>query len=105
MRTAPRRSDFSAIPDTVRNSLAFVGVGVFGPRLDDVPTPSLIVTNDWWLFNTSLAALNCPRVPDCPALFALATTPEDTARLRQAYPGRVALRAVQHDGRVDLEPD
>ncbi len=100
-----RRTDFSAIPDTVRNDLAFVGVGVFGARLDAVPTPSLIVTNDWWLFNTSLAALNCPRVPDCAALFALATTPEDTARLRQAYPGRVALRAVQHDGRVDLEPD
>jgi hypothetical protein len=37
-------------------------------------------------------------------LFALATTPEDEERLRQAYPGRVPLLAVVHDGRVDLEP-
>jgi hypothetical protein len=100
-----RRTDFSAIPENVRNSLAFVRSGVFGPRLDNVPTSSLIVTSDWWLFNTSLAALNCPQVPDCPALFALATTPEDVARLRAAYPGRIALRAERHDDRVDLEPD
>jgi hypothetical protein len=44
-------------------------------------------------------------VPDCPALFALATSAEDAARLRSTYPGRIALKAVDHDGRIDLEPD
>jgi hypothetical protein len=100
-----RRADYSALPDARHINLAFVRVGLFGPRLDNVPTPSLIVTGDWWLFNAALVSLNCPRVPDCPALFALATTPEDVAALRSTYPGRIALRAVDHDGRIDLEPD
>ncbi|HET6318297.1 MAG TPA: hypothetical protein VFG86_17730, partial [Chloroflexota bacterium] len=100
-----RRTDFSAVPGNVRTSLGFVSNGVFGPRLDDVPRPSLVVTSDWWLFNTGLAALNCPNVPDCPVLFALATTPEDVAKLRATYPGRLPLRAVQREGRVELQPD
>jgi hypothetical protein len=100
-----RRTDFSAFPDARPISLAFVRVGLFGPRLENVPTPSLILTGDWWLFNTALAPLNCPSVPNCPALFALATTPQDAARLRTTYPGRIALRAVDHNGRIDLEPD
>jgi hypothetical protein len=100
-----RRVDFSAFPDARPISLAFVRVGLLGPRLENVPAPSLILTGDWWLFNTALAPLNCPSVPDCPALFALATTPQDATRLRATYPGRIALRAVDHDGRIDLEPD
>lgn len=100
-----RRTDYSGYPDARPLTLAFVRVGLFGPRLDNVPVPSLILSSDWWMFNTALAPLNCPTVPNCPALFALATTREDAARLRQMYPGRLALRAVDHDGRVDLEPD
>jgi hypothetical protein len=100
-----RRVDFSALPEGGRYTLAFVRVGVTGPRLDNVPAPSLVLTSDWWVFNASLAALNCPTVPDCPVLFALATNPDDARRLRAAYPGRLALRAINHDGRVDLEPD
>ncbi len=100
-----RRTDFSAVPGNVQTSLGFVSTGVFGPRLDDTPTPSLVVTSDWWLFNSALAALNCPQVPDCPVVFALATNPEDVAKLRAAYPGRIPLRAVQREGRVELQPD
>jgi len=100
-----RRTDYSGYPGARPLTLAFVRVGVFGPRLENVPTPSLILSGDWWLFNTALAPLNCPTVPDCPALFALATTPEDAARLRATYPGRIALHTVDHDGRVDIEPD
>jgi hypothetical protein len=100
-----RRADYSAVPELRHVTLSFVRVGLFGPRLENVPTPALVLTDDWWLFNAALQPLNCPRVPDCPALFALATSAEDAARLRATYPGRAALKAVDHDGRIDLEPD
>jgi hypothetical protein len=99
-----RRMGYSGFPDARPLTLSFVRVGLFGPRLENVPTPALVLTSDWWLFNAGLSALNCPRIPDCPALFALATTPQDEERLRTTYPGRTVLHAVNHDGRVDLEP-
>ena len=106
--TIPARKLFDicrALPDGSKYTLSFVRVGLTGPRLDNVPSPSLVLTADWWIFNTGLVALNCPTVPDCPVLFALATNAEDAARLRAAYPGRTALQAVNHDGRIDLEPN
>jgi hypothetical protein len=63
-----------------------------------------VLTNDWWLYNASLSALNCPRLPDCGVLFALAMTPADAARLHEAFPDRVVLRAINDGGSVRLEP-
>jgi hypothetical protein len=97
-----RRADFSGLPADRRVSLTFVQTGIFGPHLVDIPNPALAVTDDWWLYNTSLAALNCGRLPDCPVLFALATTPGDLGRLRAAYPDRQVVRVVDDAGRIEL---
>jgi hypothetical protein len=99
-----RRTDLSGMYGGRTVSLGFVQPGVFGPHLTDVPSPALVLTDDWWLFNTALAPLNCARLPDCPVLFALATNAEDTNLLRDAYPGRLVLRARDNAGRVDLAP-
>ena len=64
----------------------------------------LVLTGDWWLYNTALAALNCPQLPECDVLFALATTPNDVNTLRSYYPGRAVLRTVSNGSRVDLVP-
>jgi hypothetical protein len=85
-------------------NLGFVQTSLLGPNVTGVPTPSLVVTNDWWLYNTALAALNCPRFPECDVLFALATTPNDVNALRSYYPGRAVLRTVSNGSRVDLVP-
>jgi len=69
-----------------------------------VPGQSLVLTDDWWVFNTSLVALNCPRVPDCDVLFALATTSEDANRLHQEYPARRLLRAADNAGHIEIVP-
>jgi hypothetical protein len=99
-----RRADFSGLPDARPLRLNFVRNTLLGPRLAGVPSPSLVLTNDWWLFNTALAALNCSGVPDCAVLFALAPDDAAAARLQAAYPGRQVLRAVEVDGRVVLQP-
>ena len=99
-----RRTDLSGSPDGRRVSLSFLQTGVFGPRLTGIPTPALVVTDDWWLFNTSLAALNCADLPRCDVLFALATNAADQAALRAAFPERAFLRAVDRGGRVDAVP-
>jgi hypothetical protein len=100
-----RRADLSGLPGGQTVRLGFVDTSLLGPRLSGgVPNPSLVVTDDWWLFNTSLAALNCPRLPDCGVLFALATTPQDIRALQAQYPGRSLLRAVDDAGRVGLVP-
>jgi hypothetical protein len=62
------------------------------------------LTDDWWLYNAALSTLNCPRLPECGVLFALATTPGDAARLRETFPDRMLLRAVNKAGRVELLP-
>ncbi|HLZ29859.1 MAG TPA: hypothetical protein VKV73_21275 [Chloroflexota bacterium] len=100
-----RRADFSAMPGQRKVTLGFVQAGVFGPHLVGVPSPSLVVTDDWWLYNAALAALNCPRVPDCPILFAFAGTTTDVAFLRTLYPARAVLRAVDLVAEVDLIPE
>jgi hypothetical protein len=99
-----RRMDFSALPLDRRVNLEFVRGGVFGPHLVGVPGPALVVTDDWWLYNASLAALNCPRLPACDLVFALATTPEDVQGLRQQFPGRTVLRTIEQSGHVRVVP-
>ncbi len=100
-----RRTDFSAIPGQRKVSLDFVQTGVFGPRLVRVPNPALVVTDDWWLYNAALAALNCPQVPDCGVLFMLASTPDDVTRLRAQFPERPILHTADRSGRIVLLPD
>jgi len=97
-----RRTDFSGMVGTRRVTLDFVQTSLFGPRLVGVPDPALVLTNDWWLYNADLATLNCPRLPDCSVLFALALTPEDQNRLRSEYPDRTVLLAVDNAGHVRL---
>jgi hypothetical protein len=99
-----RRVDLSGLPGGARVNLGFVQTSPFGPHLEGVPIPSLVLSDDWWIYNTALASLNCPRLPDCGVLFALATTPQDADRLRAAYPDRTVLRATDDGGRIDLIP-
>jgi hypothetical protein len=93
-----RREDMSALPGAPPLALAFIAPTPFGARLVDVPENSLVLVNDWWVYNTTLAALNCPRIPDCPVLFALAPTPEDEARLRTEFPSRKPMRVENDQG-------
>ena len=65
---------------------------------------ALVMTDDWWLYNAGLAALNCARLPDCPVVFALALTPADQERLRVQYPDRPALRTVDNAAHIRLAP-
>ncbi len=99
-----RRTDFVAMAANRRVSLDFVQTSLSGPRLVGVPDPALVMTDDWWLYNAALAALNCPRLPDCPVLFALAPTPEDQNRLHAQYPDRALLRTVDNSGHIRLIP-
>jgi hypothetical protein len=97
-----RRADLSGQPGGRRVSLGFVEPSLFGPRLTGLPRPALVVTGDWWLYNTALAALNCPRLPDCDVLFALATTPADVRALTEQYPGRTLLHTRETNGVISL---
>jgi hypothetical protein len=97
-----RRADLSGLPGGRRVTLSFVQSSLFGPHLVDVPEHSLVVTDDWWLYNTALAALNCGRLPDCSVIFALAPTPGDLQRLEDQFSDRHVLRAVYNAGRIDL---
>jgi hypothetical protein len=97
-----RRTDFSAMPGGRKVSLGFVRTSIFGPRLVGLPNPGLVVTDDWWLYNTSLVALNCARLPDCHVLFALATSPRDLDTLRAQFPDRTVLRTIDRAGRIDV---
>ena len=99
-----RRADLSGMPGSGKLSLAFVDASPFGPRLDGVDPGSLVLTDDWWLYNAALAALNCPTLPNCGVLFALATSPADATRLHDEFPDRTLLRAVNNAGRVELMP-
>jgi hypothetical protein len=99
-----RRTNFSAMPGERTVTLGFVQNGVFGPRLVGLPTPALVVTDDWWLYNAALATLNCARVPDCRVLFALASTPDDLRVLRAAFPDRPVLRTLDRGGRIEVLP-
>ncbi|HEV7664244.1 MAG TPA: glycosyltransferase family 39 protein [Chloroflexota bacterium] len=100
--TVQRRADLSGMPGGRKVNLAFVQTGLLGPHLDGVPDGSLVLTADWWLYNTALAALNCPRLPDCAVLFGLATNAEDEQRLIAQYPGRTVLRTRTNGDLVDL---
>jgi hypothetical protein len=99
-----RRTDLSGMPSGLRVNLSFVQSTLLGPKLSLPVTPALVTTGDWWLYNTALAALNCPRLPDCDVLFALATNPADETRLRLQFPNRAVFHAVTNAGRVDLVP-
>ena len=99
-----RRADFSAMVGTRRISLDFVQTSLFGPRLVGVQAPALVLTDDWWLYNTALAALNCPRLPDCAIVFGLAVSPDDQRRLVAAYPDRTVLRTLDDAGHIRLAP-
>ena len=99
-----RHANFSGLPGAPPLALDFVESTLFGPRLTGVPDPALVLTNDWWIYNAALSALNCPRVPDCSVLFALATSPDDAAHLRALYPDRAVLQAIYADGHVRLQP-
>jgi hypothetical protein len=102
-RQVERRSDFTDIPYNERARLPFVETSLFGPRrLEISPTPALVVTDDWWLYNVVLSPLNCPQVDRCSVLFALATSNADLDRLRALEPGRVLLHAVDRNGVVEL---
>jgi hypothetical protein len=99
-----RRADYSALPNGREAVLAFVRVSPQGPRLTNVPTPSLVLTDDWWIFNAMLSSLNCPQLHSCPVVFALATSDADRERLFELFPDRLRLLAIDHDGRIDIEP-
>jgi hypothetical protein len=99
-----RRTDLGGLPNGARLTLSFVESTVFGPQLTGVAEPSLVLTNDWWLYNAALSTLNCARLSDCGVLFALAPTPEDATRLHALFPERALLRAVYDGATVRLEP-
>ncbi len=103
-RQVERRTDFTDIPYNERARLPFVHTGLFGPHVDVSPTPALVVTGDWWLFNVVLSPLNCADLDTCPVVFALAQSQPEVARLRAELPGRTLLRAVDRDGTVELDP-
>jgi len=99
-----RRTDLSGMPGGVRVSLGFVQSTLFGPQLSGVPSGSLVLTDDWWLYNTALGPLNCPRLPQCDVLFALATNPADANRLHEEFPDRTLMRTVNAGGHIDVVP-
>jgi hypothetical protein len=100
-----RRADWSGLPGGQKLDLSsFVQTSLFGPQLSGVGDHALVLTNDWWLYNAALAALNCPRLPECNVLFALATNAADERRLIDQYPDRTALRTHKTGDRVDLLP-
>jgi hypothetical protein len=103
-RELDRRADFSALPFDRKVTLDFVRNGAFGPHLAGIQSPALVVTDDWWLYNAALAALNCPRLPACDVVFALATNPEDVNALHAQFPDRPVLRTVDRSGRIGLVP-
>jgi 4-amino-4-deoxy-L-arabinose transferase-like glycosyltransferase len=109
-REVARRSDFAALPGAQPLALAFVQASTLGPRLTNVPTPALVLVNDWWLYNAVVAPLNCPdmdaeALPRCPVIFALAQSATGARDLRGQYPGRTVLRAVAVHNTLDLVPD
>jgi hypothetical protein len=99
-----RRLDFSGLPDARPLQLAFVRDTPLGPRVEGVQSPALVLTDDWWIYNTSLAGLNCGSVPNCPVLFALAAQDSDALELRVLYPGRTVYRAIESGGTLTLQP-
>ena len=99
-----RRADLSGQPNGTKLTLGFLQTSLFGPRLMSLPDRALVLTDDWWTYNTALAALNCPRLPDCPVLFALATRSEDADALIAQYPGRTVLKAVNAIGQIEVIP-
>jgi hypothetical protein len=99
-----RRTDFSGLSDGSRLALAFVEPTLFGPRVVGVPPGTLVLTDDWWVYNAALAALNCPRLSDCPVLFGLAPNSAEVDRLRAEFPDRTLMRAVEDDGTVTVVP-
>jgi hypothetical protein len=103
-RQVARRTDFTDIPYNERARLPFVSTGLFGPRVNVSPTPALVVTGDWWLFNVVLSPLNCADLERCPVVFALASSPADLDRLQASLPGRTLFRAFDRDGTVELDP-
>jgi hypothetical protein len=99
-----RRTDLSGVSGVRSVDIGFAQTSLLGPRIEGVPGNSLVVTNEWWLYNTGLAALNCPRLPECDVVFAYAPNPSDVNQLREAYPGRVLLRADDRLGEVTVAP-
>lgn len=99
-----RRTDLSGVSGVRSVNLGFVETSLLGPRIVGVPRNSLVVTNEWWLYNTALAALNCPTLPACDVLFAFAQNPPDVDRLKEEYPERLLLRAVNQEGVVTVAP-
>jgi hypothetical protein len=99
-----RRADYSGLPGGRQVDVSsLVAPSLTGPRLRNMPEPALVLTDDWWLFNAVLAPLNCPAVPDCPVLFALASDDQDQRLLTAAYPGRVTLHVADHGGSLVVE--
>jgi hypothetical protein len=99
-----RRADYSGLPDGRPARVSFVEPTVLGPHLVGLPDHALVLTDDWWLFNAALSALNCASVPDCPVIFALATTEGDRQLLARAYPDRQVLRVVDTNGTLTAAP-
>jgi hypothetical protein len=99
-----RRTDMSGLPDGVPLTVGFVRPTLFGPQLSGIPDQSLVVTSEWWIYNTALAPLNCPTIPRCNVVFALAPTDADVDRLHSQYPDRTVLRAVVTEGTVNIAP-
>lgn len=108
-RQVERRVAFKDLPYRRRADVPFVATSASGPRPMVAPAPALVITDDWWLQNVVLAPLSCrdlgsSAIASCPAIFAFAAGPADVSRLRQAYPERTVLRAVDRAGVVDLVP-
>jgi hypothetical protein len=99
-----RRTDLSGMAGGLPLSLGFVRSSLFGPQLVGVPSNALVVTDDWWVYNAALSALNCPRLPNCDVLFALATNTANVDQLRTQFPGRTLMRATYTGGLVTVTP-
>ena len=100
-----RRTDLSGMPSALRLNPVFVQATLFGPQPNVPQKPALVTTGDWWVYNTALAALNCPTLPDCDVLYALATNPADETRLRLQFPGRAVFHAqYSPQGALSLVP-
>jgi hypothetical protein len=70
------------------------------PALQD----ALVTTNDVWIYDLYLAALNCPRL-DCPSVFALSPDAATAGRLGRAFPTRRRYLVEERDGRLTVRAE
>ncbi|HEY8743813.1 MAG TPA: hypothetical protein VIU62_11975, partial [Chloroflexota bacterium] len=64
---------------------------------------ALVTTDDWWIYNVYLAALNCPAL-DCPAVFAYTPDTQTLQAVQAAFPGRTWYQISESSGMLEAVP-